>query len=187
VDTAAADVRLLETLLPSENGLTVFDAEAQETSYGICVFAGLPYIFDTHRKDGFHVATIELLTEVVAPVHIPADRVREFCRDARICGLLPIPYSGCFFKENLHVYSFSGPVRGFDLATVGATVAQSERNLFDRVNILRPHVPGAIARAQKELLRGRRHARHAADLEVLIRRSQETNRRARVASERRTL
>lgn len=186
MDTAA-DVRLLETLLPSENGVTVFDADAQETSYGFCVFDGLPHIFDTHRKDGFHVATIELLTEIVAPVRISADRVREFCRDARMCGLLPIPYSGCFFKKNLHVYSFSGPVRGFDLATVGTTVAQSERKLFDRLNVLRLHVPVAIARAQKELLRGRRHVRHGADMEVLIRRPEETNRQARVARERRTL
>jgi len=83
--------------------------------------------------------------------------------------VLPIPYSACFFKGNLHVYSFSGPVRGFDLGTAGTTAAQSERNLMERLNGLWPDVPPAIARAQKELLRGRRRARHAADLEVLLR------------------
>ncbi|TLZ67597.1 MAG: hypothetical protein E6K06_03930 [Methanobacteriota archaeon] len=164
-----ADLKLLETLVPSQNGVTVFDAETQETSYGICVLDGLPYIFDTHRKDRFYVATIELLTELVIPVRIPTKRVRAFCRDARAHGLLPIPYSACFFKGNLHVYSFSGPVRGFDLGTAGTTAAQSERNLMERLNGLWPDVPPAIARAQKELLRGRRRARHAADLEVLLR------------------
>src|SRR5438552_10046058 len=164
-----ADLKLLETLDPSQNGVTVFDAETQETSYGICVLDGLPYIFDTHRKDRFYVATIELLTELVIPVRIPTKRVRAFCRDARARGLLPIPYTACFFKGNLHVYSFSGPVRGFDLGTAGTTAAQSERNLFERLNGLWPDVPPAIARAQKELLRGRRRTRRAADLEVLPR------------------
>jgi len=164
-----ADLKLLETLVPSQNGVTVFDAETQETSYGICVLDGLPYIFDTHRKDRFYVATIELLTEVVTPVRISMERVRAFCRDARAHGLLPIPYSSCFFKGNLHVYSFSGPVRGFDLATVGPAVAQCEQNLVERVDGLWPDVPPAIARAQTELIRGRRRARHAADLEVLLR------------------
>jgi len=81
-----ADLKLLETLVPSQNGVTVFDAETQETSYGICVLDGLPYIFDTHRKDRFYVATIELLTELVIPVRIPTKRVRAFCRDARARG-----------------------------------------------------------------------------------------------------
>ncbi len=185
--TSAADLKLLEALIRSRNGLTVFDAETQETSYGICFLDGLPYIFDTHRKNRSHVATLELLTEVVAPVRVSSELVRQFCRDARTCGLLPIPYSACFFKGNLHVYSFTGPVRGFDLATVGVTVAQSERTLFERVNDLRPHVPAAIARAQEELLRGRRRVRHTADLEVLLRRSEETKRQARGVGGRRTL
>src|SRR5438552_3855950 len=164
-----ADLKLLETLVPSQNGVTVFDAETQETSYGICVLDGLPYIFDTHRKDRFYVATIELLTELVIPVRIPTKRVRAFCRDARARGLLPIPYTACFFKGNLHVYPFPGPVRGFDPATGGPAVAQSEQNLVERGDGLWPDVPPAIARAQKELIRGRRRARHAADLEILLR------------------
>src|SRR2546425_378715 len=168
VRSPIADLKLLERLIPSENGVTVLDAETQETSYGICVLDGLPYIFDTHRKDRFYVATIELLTEVLTPVRISVEHVRAFCRDSRARGLLPIPYSGCFFKGNLHVYSFRGPVRGFDLATVGTTAAQSERNLTQRVDGLWPDVPPAITRAQRELLRGRRRARHAADLEVLL-------------------
>ncbi len=169
VRSPIADLKLLERLIPSENGVTVLDAETQETSYGICVLDGLPYIFDTHRKDRFYVATIELLTEVLTPVRISVEHVRAFCRDSRARGLLPIPYSGCFFKGNLHVYSFRGPVRGFDLATVGTTAAQSERNLAQRVDGLWPDVPPAITRAQKELIRGRRRARHAADQEVLLR------------------
>src|SRR5438445_12353411 len=42
VPGADADVRALERLVPSENGLAVFDADTQETSYGICFFDGLP-------------------------------------------------------------------------------------------------------------------------------------------------
>src|SRR2546427_383874 len=45
-----ADLKLLETLVPAQNGVTVFDAETQETSYGICVLDDRPYIFDTHRE-----------------------------------------------------------------------------------------------------------------------------------------
>ncbi len=106
----------------------------QETSYGICFFNSLPYIFDTHRKGTRYVATIELLTEVVRPVRVARDSVDHFRRDARAVGLLPIPYTGCFFKGNLHVYAFSGPVRGFDLAAIGNTAGQSERSLFKRMD-----------------------------------------------------
>src|SRR2546422_1205159 len=169
-----ADLKLLGTLVPSQNGVTVFDAETQETSYGICVLDGVPYIFDTHRKDRFYVATIELLTELVIPVRIPTKRVRAFCRDARARGLLPIPYSACFFKGNLHVYSFSGSVRGFDLAAIGPTALQSERALMQRANRLKSRVPASIARAQRELLEGKRRARHRADLGVLTARLKET-------------
>ncbi len=35
VARALADLRGLEPLLPTENGITVFDAENHETSYGI--------------------------------------------------------------------------------------------------------------------------------------------------------
>ena len=164
---AAADLRALERIVPSENGLTVFDADTQETSYGIYFFDGLPYIFDTHRKGNRYVATIELLTEVVQPVRVAPDSVDRFRQDARADGLLPIPYTGCFFKGNLHVYTFSGPVRGFDLAAIGKTTGQSEHALFNRIDRLNSRVPGPIARAQRELLEGKRHARHASDLRVL--------------------
>ncbi len=168
--SAASELRLLERLLPTENGVTVFDAETQETSYGICFFGGFPFIFDTHRKDEAYVATIELLTEIVAPVRIPAPRVRRFSSSIRLRGLLPIPYTGCFFMGNLHVYSFSGPVRGFDIAAVGSSAAQAERRLQDAIGRLWSTVPPEIVRAQQDLLQGRRKVRHAADLEVLHRR-----------------
>ncbi len=113
---ASANLQILEELLPTENGITVFDAETQETSYGIWFVEDLPYIFDTHRKDRRYVATIELLTETVAPVRISPGRVLRFGAACRDIGLLPLPYTGCYFKDNLHVYSFSGPVRGFDVA-----------------------------------------------------------------------
>jgi hypothetical protein len=161
-------------MIPSENRLTVFDADTQETSYGICFFDGLPYIFDTHCKGARYVATLELLTEVVQPVRVSRNQVDRFGRDAREAGLLPIPYSACFFKGNLHVYAFSGPVRGFDLAAIGPTALQSERALMRRVNRLKSQVPTAIARAQRELLAGNRRARHQADLQVLRARLKET-------------
>jgi len=173
---AAADLRALERLVPSENGLTVFDADTQETSYGICFFNGLPFIFDTHRKGTRFVATIELLTEVVQPVRVARNSVDRFRRDVRAKGLLPIPYTGCFFKGNLHVYAFSGPVRGFDLAAIGKTAGQSERALFRRMDGLKSRIPGPVARAQRELLEGKRHPRHASDLRVLAARWKETGR-----------
>ena len=166
-------MNVLERMMPSENGLTVFDADTQETSYGICFFDGLPYIFDTHRKGSRYVATIELLTEVVEPVRISRDRIQRFGRDALAGGLLPIPYSACFFKGNLHVYAFSGPVRGFDLAAIGDTAIKSERALMERTNRLKSRVPTAIARAQRGLLEGKRRPRHEADLRVLRVRSKE--------------
>lgn len=171
---AAVDVRALERLVPNENGLTIFDADTQETSYGICFFDRLPYIFDTHRKGTRYVATIELLTEILHPVRVARESVERFRRDARAGGLLPIPYTACFFKGSLHVYAFSGPVRGFDLAAIGNTAGQSERALFKRVDGLKSRVPTPIARAQWELLRGKRHARHASDLRVLTARLRET-------------
>jgi hypothetical protein len=180
-----ADLRALERLVPSENGLTVFDADTQETSYGICFFDGVPYIFDTHRKGTRYVATIELLTEVVQPVRVARDSVDRFAREARAGGLLPIPYSGCFFKGNLHVYAFSGPVRGFDLAAIGTTTGQSERALFERADRLMSRVPGLIARAQRELLEGKRRARHPSDLRILAARMKGTRRRAQASRTRR--
>jgi len=171
---AASDLRALELMIPSENRLIVFDADTQETSYGICFFDGLPYIFDTHRKGTRYVATLELLTEVVEPIRVSRNHVDRFGRDAREAGLLPIPYSACFFRGNLHVYAFSGPVRGFDLAAIGPTARQSERALMQRVNRLKSQVPAAIARAQRELLEGKRRARHQADLRVLTARPKAT-------------
>ena len=174
--------------MPSENGVCVFDADTQETSYGICFLDGLPYIFDTHRMGVRYVATIELLTEVVEPVRVSRDRIRRFRRDARAGGLLPIPYTACFFKGNLHVYAFSGPVRGFDLAVIGDTAAESEQSLMQLANRLKSRVPAALARAQKELLEGKRRARHHADLRVLTARLTETQAKVLAdRSERRTL
>ena len=170
----AASLKALERIIPSANGLTVFDADTQETSYGICFLDDLPYIFDTHRKRAQYVATLELLTEVVQPVQVSPDRIRRFGRDARGAGLLPIPYSACFFKENLHVYAFSGPVHGFDLAAIGDTAIKSERALMERTSRLKSRVPTAIARAQRELLERKRRPRHQADLRVLTARLQAT-------------
>ncbi len=178
---ATADLRALEQLVLSENGLTVFDADTQETSYGICVFDDRPYIFDTHREGNRYVATIELLTEVVQPVRVARESIDRFRRDARAVGVLPIPYSGCFFKGNLHVYSFSGPVRGFDLAAIGTRASQSERALFERMDRLMSRVPGPIVRAQQELLEGKRHARHQSDLRILKERLKETATQARAS------
>ncbi len=181
----AADLRALERLVPSENGLTVFDADTQETSYRICFFDGLPLIFDTHRKGTRYVATIELLTEVVEPVRVARNSVDRFHRDARATGLLPIPYTGCFFKGNLHVYGFSGPVRGFDLAAIGNTAGQSERALLKCVDRLKSRVPGPIARAQRELFEGKRRARQPSDLRVLAARMNEARRQAPASRTRR--
>jgi hypothetical protein len=97
VRDSARDLTILESLLPSENGLRVFDAETQETSYGIASLEGRPEIYDTHRRDGHYVATLELLTEIVEPVRISANRVERFCQEARAMGLLSVPYTGCFF------------------------------------------------------------------------------------------
>jgi hypothetical protein len=169
VASPSADVRILESLMPSATGLRVFDAETQETSYGIWTIDGLPYIFDTHRSQGRFVATIELLTEVVRPIRLGRERVLRFCRDAQRSGLLPIPYSGCFFRGNLHVYGLAGPVRGFDLAALGRTATDSERTLRRRLGTLWPRIPEALRRAQQDLFDGRRPARYPADLEVLRR------------------
>jgi hypothetical protein len=124
-------------------------------------------MFDTHRSHGRFVATIELLTEVVQPFRVGRDRIRRFERDARRLGLLPIPYSNCVFKGNLHVYSFSGPVRGFDLATPGPSTEDSERTLQRRLETLWSQTPGGLRQAQRDLLHGRRRARYHADLEVM--------------------
>ncbi len=161
---------LLQRLLPMVNGVTVFDAETQETSYGIWFLGGLPFIFDTHRKIGRCVATIELLTEVIAPVRIAVARVRRFGAACRAVGLMPIPYTGCFFKGNLHVYSFSGPVRGFDVAAVSGSARGVERRLHEGVARLWPGIPNELREAQRELLARRRKVRHPEDLEVLLNR-----------------
>ena len=162
-------LRELRLRVPTEHGLTVFDAETQDTSYGILVVDGTPLIFDTHRKDGMHVSTAELLTEVVRPVRATTREVVGFCRKAARQAMLPIPYSECLFKDNLHVYAFHGPVRGFDIATVGATVQEAEENLRVGVEALWAAIPAGIRRAQADLLAGRRRARYDEDLTVLRR------------------
>lgn len=157
----------LRSLMPTDNGVTVFDAETQETSYGILVEDGLPFIFDTHRKDGRFVATVEALTEVVRPVPVKPRELESFVRVAERRGVLALPYTGCFFKGNLHVYSFSGPVRGLDLSTLGGDVRDAEATLRDRFATLWKQAPGRIRKAQHDLITGRRRARYGADLEVL--------------------
>jgi len=162
-------LRELRLRVPTEHGLTVFDAETQDTSYGILVVDGTPLIFDTHRKDGMHVSTAELLTEVVKPVRATTGEVDGFRRKAARQAMTPIPYSACFFKGNLHVYSFHGPVRGFDIATIGKTVLQAEENLRVGVETLWTAIPPDVRRAQADLLAGRRRARYDEDLTVLRR------------------
>lgn len=165
-----AALRELRLRVPTDHGLTVFDAETQDTSYGVLVVDGTPLIFDTHRKDGMHVSTAELLTEVVKPVHVMTTReVDAFGRKAARHAMTPIPYSTCFFKGNLHVYAFHGPVRGFDIATIGKTVQQAEENLRVGVETLWTAIPPAVRRAQADLLAGRRRARYDEDLTVLRR------------------
>jgi hypothetical protein len=155
--------------MPSSNGMRVFDAETQETSYGIWILDGLPYIFDTHRAEGRFVATIELLTEVVKPIRIGREKIQRFSNEIQKHGLLPIPYSACFFQGNLHVYAFSGPVRGFDVASIGRSAAASERTLRRQIELLWPRVPDALRKAQGGLFNGRVRARYPADLQVLRR------------------
>ena len=120
---------------------------------------------NTRRKDGRHVATIELITKLITPVRTPSTRVRRFGGACRDLGLLPLRYSGCYFKDNLHVHSFSGP--GFDVVAAGRSVASVERVLRNRVAMIWPRVPYEPLRAQRGLLEGKRRVRHAADLEVL--------------------
>src|SRR2546428_2597816 len=113
------------------------------------------------------VATLDLRAEFVQSVRFSRNRLDRFGREALAAWPLPIPYSAFFFKANLHVYTFSGPVRGFDLAAIGPTARQSERALMQRVNRLKSRIPAAIARAQRELLEGKRRPCHQADLRVL--------------------
>src|SRR6266540_4772866 len=172
VARATAELRVLEQLLPTENGITVFDAENQATSYGIWFLDDLPFIFDTHRKDGRCVD----------------DRTPDGGRDPRPdpagpglslrCGVprprsASAPVFGCYFKDNLHVYSFSGPVRGFDLVAAGRSVASVEQDLRSRTTTIWPRVPHELLRAQRRRFEGKRRVRHAADLEILRRRSKE--------------
>lgn len=164
------DFLLLRRLAPEDHGLTVFDADTQETSYGTLVVDGLPLIFDTHRKETWYVSTAELLTEINAPASTTPEEVERFAKVAEHAGVQTIPYSACFFKGNLHVYAYHGPVRGFDASTVAATVADAERKLADRVRRLWDDVPPGVCQAQKELLAGTRKARYPADLEVLVER-----------------
>ncbi len=164
------DFLLLQRLAPEDHGLTVFDADTQETSYGTLVVDGLPLIFDTHRKESVFVSTVEVLTEIVAPASVTPEEVARFAKVAEHAGAQTLPYSACFFKGNLHVYAYHGPVRGFDLSVVGGSVADAERKLETRVRSLWPDLPAGLVAAQRELLAGRRKARYAADLDVLLKR-----------------
>lgn len=163
------EMLLLRRLAPEDHGLTVFDADTQETSYGTLMQDGLPLIFDTHRKDESFVSTVEILTEVVAPATATPEEVARFSKVAEHHGVQAIPYSACFFKGNLHVYAYYGPVRGFDLSVAGDSVRAAEEKLASRLVEIWPDIPAGILRAQRELLAGRRKARYDADLEVLRR------------------
>ncbi|MEK6987968.1 MAG: hypothetical protein AABX97_07735 [Candidatus Thermoplasmatota archaeon] len=164
------EMTLLRRLTPEDHGLTVFDAETQETSYGTLVVDGMPLIFDTHRKEQWFVSTVEVLTEIVAPATATREEVARFSKVAEHHGVQPLPYSACFFKGNLHVYAYYGPVRGFDLSVVGDSVAEAETRLDSRVREVWADLPAGVVQAQKELLAGRRKARYEADLQVLLRR-----------------
>lgn len=164
------DVLLLRRLAPEDHGLTVFDADTQETSYGTLVVDGLPLIFDTHRKESWFVSTLEILTETVAPAATSPEDVARFAKVAEHAGVQTLPYSACFFKGNLHVYAYYGSVRGFDLAVVAGGVPQAERKLDEKVRALWRDLPRGIVEAQRDLLSGRRQARYPADLEVLLKR-----------------
>lgn len=164
------DFLLLQRLAPEDHGLTVFDADTQETSYGTLVVEGLPLIFDTHRKDAWFVSTVEVLTEVVAPASVTPEQVARFAKVAEHAGVQALPYSACFFKGNLHVYAYYGPVRGFDLSVVADSMPAAEAKLAARVRALWPELPATLAGAQRDLLAGARKARYPADLEVLLKR-----------------
>ena len=165
------DFVLLRRLATEDHGLTVFDAETQETSYGTLVVDGLPLIFDTHRKEGSYVSTVEILTEVLAPAGVAPEEVARFAKVAEHAGAQALPYSACFFKGNLHVYAYHGPVRGFDLSVVGTSVADAEGKLDRVLRAVWADVPPGTVRAQRELLAGTRKARYPADLEVLLKRT----------------
>jgi hypothetical protein len=173
------DFLLLQRLAREDHGLTVFDADTQETSYGTVVIDALPLIFDTHRKETWYVSTVELLTEIVAPASVTPDEVARFAKVAEHAGAQLLPYSACFFKGNLHVYAYHGPVRGLDLSVVAASVPEAEAKLEARLRSLWSAVPAGIVTAQRELLSGKRKARYPADLEVLLRRSSKPAARTR--------
>ena len=164
------DFVLLHRLAPEDHDLTVFDADTQETSYGTLVVDGLPLIFDTHRKDTWFVSTVEILTETIAPAVVSPEEVARFAMVAELAGVQTLAYSACFFKGNLHVYAYHGPVRGFDLSVVADDVPAAERKLDTRVRNLWAEIPRGIVDAQRELLTGKRRARYPADLEVLLKR-----------------
>jgi len=170
VSTERDDFLLLRRLAPEDHGLTVFDADTQETSYGTLVVERLPLIFDTHRKESWYVSTAEILTEIGAPARAMPEEVERFAKVAEHAGVQSIPYSACFLKGNLHVYAYYGPVRGFDLSVVADSVAEAERKLDRVVRSLWKDVPPGVREAQAELLSGARKVRCPEDLEVLLRR-----------------
>ncbi len=161
------DFLRLQRLAPEDHGLTVFDVDTQETSYGTLVVEGLPLIFDTHRKESSYVSTVELLTEIVAPASVTPEEVARFAKVAEHAGAQSLPYSACFFKGNLHLYAYYGPVRGLDLSVVADSVTDAEGKLDTRLRALWSEIPAGARTAQRELLEGTRKARYPEDLEVL--------------------
>src|SRR5574337_962720 len=87
------DFLLLRRLAPEDHGLTVFDADTQETSYGTLVVDGVPLIFDTHRKEASYVSTAEILTETVAPAGVTPEEAARFAKIAEHAGVQALPYS----------------------------------------------------------------------------------------------
>ncbi len=68
------------------------------------------------------------------------------------------------------MYTYYGPVRGFDVPVVADSAAEAERKLDRWVRALWKEVPPGVHEAQLDLLSGRRKALYAEDLEILVRR-----------------
>jgi hypothetical protein len=125
-------------------------------------------IFDTHRKGGWFVSAVEVLTEIIASVCTTLEEVVRFAKVAEHAAVLAIPHGACFIKGNLHVYASCGPVRGFDPSVIGASVTEAERKPDERTQVLWGGIPVDVLAAQRELLAGTREARYPEDLDVPI-------------------
>jgi hypothetical protein len=164
------ELLLLRRLAREDHGLTVSDADTQETSYGCLIIDSTPLIFDTYRKESWFVSTAEALTEIGAPARATPEEVERFAKVAEHAGVQAIPYSACFFKGNLHVYAYYGPVRGLDLSVVADSVGDAERKLERQVRSLWNEIPPGIHDAHRDLLSGKRKAPYPEDIEVPMRR-----------------